>query len=164
VETKLSSKKSTKPTKSLETNLNVDSTITTEAEVVDSEGEVISVDLDDLVAEVDLTSVMSLVTCLVVDLDDEEDLVSVKEMISSKHSPSHLKKHTSELPKKSDTTDELWLNESKKKPVLPVMGTERFFSRHRHHFESCKYRQTALAVDEQGRHIQKTARHWTEMG
>jgi len=80
VETKLSSKKSTKPTKSLETNLNVDSTITTEAEVVDSDDE-ISVALEDSDDEevVDLILVMLLAISLVDDFEEvEEDLVSAK--------------------------------------------------------------------------------------
>lgn len=80
METKLSSKKSTKPTKSLETNLNVDSTITTEAEVVDSDDE-ISVALEDSDDEevVDLILVMLLAISLVDDFEEvEEDLVSAK--------------------------------------------------------------------------------------
>lgn len=72
-----------KPIKSWVTNPNVDNMIPIEAEVVDDSEDETSVDLDDL-DEDDLILEMSSEICLVVDLDDEEDLVSVKVKILNK--------------------------------------------------------------------------------
>jgi hypothetical protein len=91
----------------LETNPNVNNTTATEAEEVDLVGsdELILVDLE----VEDLILVMSWVISSVADLVDQEDLVSANEMISSRHSRSPLRKHTSVSRKRSDITDESWL-------------------------------------------------------
>jgi hypothetical protein len=115
----------------LETNPNVNNTICIENEAADLAGsdELILVDLvvDDLIL------VMSWAISSVEDLVDQEDLVSANEMISSRHSRSPLRKHTWVSRKRSDITDESWLKELQKKPVLPVMGTEKYSNRHRRH-------------------------------